>query len=147
MNENKKFFLWITAFVLMAVVAIFYFNRIEQPLKGQQSYGYTSMLGSATTTNAIAVTSSTRALATTTNALNDSNSHPRVYATICNPNANPVYLNLDRDKVASIGANTYIIAAAAGYNVCQEITNYSGSITASSTGETSTTITVKDYVQ
>ena len=42
------------------------------------------------------------------------------------------------------------IAAAAGYNACYEVTDrnqYSGSITASSTNQTATAITVKDYVQ
>lgn len=109
-------------------------------------------IGVATTTAATAVTTSTRLLATTTNALGNGTSYTRVYASICNPNANPVYLNLDGDKLAnsSTGNVTTVIAAAAGYNACYEVTDrnqYSGSITASSTNQTSTTVLVKDYVQ
>lgn len=111
-----------------------------------------TVISAATTTTSVSVTSSTRVLATTTNLVNvdGATSYTRVYATICNPNANPVYINLDRDRAAAIGAVTYIIAAAAGYDACFEITDrnlYSGSITASSTNQTATVINVKDYVQ
>lgn len=104
----------------------------------------------ATTTARTAITTSARIMATTTNTVGTG--YTRVYAVICNPNANPVYLNLDGDKVADLpgGAVTTVIAAAAGYNACYEITDrnqYSGSVTASSTAETSTAITVKQYVQ
>lgn len=107
-------------------------------------------IGSATTSAAFSVTTSARLLATTTNTVGTG--YTRVYATICNANANPVALNLDSDKAAnaSTGALTYWIAAAAGYQACYEITDrnqYSGSITASSTNQTATSITVKDYVQ
>lgn len=104
----------------------------------------------ATTTARTAITTSARIMATTTNTVGTG--YTRVYAVICNPNSNPVYLNLDGDKPADLigGSVTTVIAAAAGYNVCYEITDrnqYSGSVTASSTGETSTAITVKQYVQ
>ena len=107
-----------------------------------------TVLSTATTSTAIAVTSSTRLLATTTSTTGTS--YTRVYATICNANANPVFLNLDRDNAASLTNATYVIAAAAGYSVCYEITDrnmYQGSITASSTNQTSTTVQVTDYVQ
>lgn len=106
-------------------------------------------LGSATTSTSIAVTTSSRVLATTTNALGDGTSYTRIYATICNPNANPVYISLNGDKPASNTSSTYVIAAAAGYNVCYEINDrnpYNGSVTASSTNQTSTTISVSQYV-
>lgn len=113
-----------------------------------------TVIGAATTTAAIAVTSSTRVLATTTNPLGvpGETSFTRVYATICNPTATLVYLNLNQDKAASVpaGAYTTIIASAAGHKACYEITDfnqYSGSVTASSTNQTSVSIQVADYVQ
>lgn len=111
-------------------------------------------IGTATTTAAVAVTSSTRILATTTNPLAQPGvgSFTRVYATICNPSSTLVYLNLDGDKLTSapLGKFSTVIAAAAGYNACFEITDRNltqGSITASSTNQTSVNITVQDYVQ
>ncbi len=106
----------------------------------------------ATTSAATAVTTSTRIFATTTNPLDPSQSYTRVYATICNPNANPVFLNFNGDKAANLptGQVTVVIAAAAGYNTCFEMTDrnqYQGSVTASSTNQTSTTITAQQFVQ
>lgn len=106
----------------------------------------------ATTSSRTSVTTSARILSTTTNATDPSNSYVRVYASICNPNANPVFLNLDGDKVtnSSTGGFTTVIAAAAGYSACYEITDrnqYLGSITASSTNQTATVISAKEYVQ
>lgn len=109
-----------------------------------------SSLQAATTSAAVSVTTSTRIMATTSNPLDPANSFTRVYATVCNPNANPVVINMDFDKPASLSQATYIIAAAAGYNACFEIggdNGYDGSITASSTNQTATTITVKQYVK
>ena len=106
----------------------------------------------ATTSTTFSVTTSTRVLATTTNPTDPANSYTRAYAVICNPNANPVYINLDGDKAANANTGKYshVIAAAAGYEVCFELTGaqmkYSGSITASSTNQTATTISVTDYV-
>lgn len=91
-------------------------------------------------------------MATTTNPLGipGTTSFKRAYAVVCNPNANPVYLNLDSDKPASVTQTTAVIAAAAGYSACFELTDtkmqYFGSITASSTNETATVISVKEYV-
>lgn len=104
----------------------------------------------ATTSAAVSVTSSQRILATTTSLTGTS--YTRVYATICNPSSTIVYVNLDGDKAASsAGGNfTTVIAAAAGYDACYEITDrnlYMGSVTASSTNQTAATIYVKDYVQ
>lgn len=109
-------------------------------------------IGAATTTAATSITTSARIMATTTNPTDPANSYLRVYAVVCNANANPVWLNLDNDKAAnsSTGNVTTVIAAAAGYNACYEITGknlYNGSVTASSTNQTATTITVKQYVQ
>jgi len=115
-----------------------------------QSSPLANVISTATTSARFSVTSSTRVLASTTSVLGTS--YTRVYASICNANANPVALNLDGDKAANAanGNITVWIAAAAGYDVCYEITDrnaYSGSITASSTDNTATAITVKDYVQ
>lgn len=109
-------------------------------------------IGAATTSAAVTVTSSTRVLASTTNALGDGTSYTRVYASICNPSSTLVYLNLNQDKIASVpnGTVTTVIAAAAGYDACYEITDknlYQGSIQASSTNQTSTNVFVSDYVQ
>lgn len=109
-----------------------------------------TVIGTATTSASVAVTSSTRILATTTNALGNGSSHTRLYATICNPNANPVFISLNNDVAASDSSATYVIAAAAGYSACYELTDrnmYQGSITASSTDETSTAVNVSEYVQ
>jgi hypothetical protein len=127
------------------------FLELSQPSYASANPETATNIGKvATTTGSFAVTSSTRILATTTNARGDGTSYTRVYATICNPNANPVYLALDGDQPASVANATYVIAAAAGYSACYEITDrnlYMGSVQASSTGQTSTTIFVSDYVQ
>lgn len=107
-----------------------------------------TVIGTATTTTAVAVTNSVTVLATTTSTTGPS--YTRVYATICNGNANPVFLNMNNGNKASLTNAVYIIAAAAGYNACFEVTDrnmYQGSIAASSTNETSTTVNVTQYVQ
>ena len=104
-------------------------------------------LSNATTSTSFLVTTSSRLLATTTSTIGTS--YTRVYATICNANANPVFLNLNADKNASSLNATAVVAAAAGYQACYEVTDrnlYQGSITASSTNETSTRVLVTDYV-
>lgn len=95
-------------------------------------------IGTATTTAVTSVTASTRLLATTTNPADPDNSYTRIYASICNPNATVVYLLMKNDEKVNIpgGVGGIPIAAAAGYNVCYEITSrnlYNGSIQASST--------------
>jgi hypothetical protein len=130
----------------LAVVAIF--GHQAAPASGRSGgVGTFTTIGAATTTASIAVTSSTRVLATTTA---NGVGYVRAYATICNPNANPVYLLLNNDKPASNAAATAVIAAAAGYNACYTIASdnhYNGSVQASSTNQTSTSVTVSDYVQ
>lgn len=106
-------------------------------------------LQNATTSAAVAVTSSTRLLATTTNTVGDGNSHTRIYATICNPSSNLVYVSLNQDAAASATSATWIIGAAAGYSACYQIDDrnpYNGSVTASSTNQTSTAVLVTQYV-
>lgn len=106
-------------------------------------------LQTATTSASVSVTTSVRIMATTTNPTDPDNNHTRIFASICNANANPVYINIDGDKAAGVGNVTAIIAAAAGYNACYEINDrngYNGSVTASSTNQTATTINVKQYV-
>lgn len=108
--------------------------------------GYT-----ATTSTSYSVVASTRVLATTTNALGAGTSYTRVWATICNPSASVVFLNMNADAPAKAPSSTVAqIAAAAGYNSCFEITDrnqYLGSVQASSTVTGPTTIYVTEYVQ
>lgn len=138
--------------LIASIVLVAGFFFAERPdLAGANSYTATN-IGTATTSSAVSVTSSVRLLATTTNALGNGTSYTRVFASICNPSTTLVYVNLDRDKVASLASGNFttVIAAAAGYSACYEITDrnlYQGSITASSTNQTATTIYVKDYVQ
>lgn len=106
-------------------------------------------LSTATTSAATAITTSARIMATTTSITGTS--YTRVYARICNANANPVAINLNSDVPANLltGQVTAWIAAAAGYDACYTIDSdngYNGSVTASSTAQTSTTITVQQYV-
>lgn len=132
---------------LLGLVASLVF--LGQPIAHANPYTAT-FIGAASTTVSVAVTTSTVVLATTTNALGNGTSYTRVYSTICNPNANPVYISLNNGIPASATSATYVIAAAAGYNTCFETTDrnmYSGSITASSTNQTSTTIFASQYVQ
>lgn len=136
-------------FVLVAIAAVVLASELR-PGVALGNVVTATNIGNATTTTSVAVTSSTRILATTTNTVGTG--YTRVYATICNPNANPVAILLNRDIAASApsGRVTTWIAAAAGYNACYEITDrnaYHGSITASSTNQTSTTVYVSDYVQ
>lgn len=136
----------LTAFLVVFSILVLF----DRPNAVGAAGPFTTSIGAATTSTSVSVTSSTRLLATTTNIESDGNSRIRVYATICNPNANPVYVNLDHDKPASLSKATVVIAAAAGYNVCYEITDrnqYSGSITASSTAQTATSVIVKEYTQ
>lgn len=123
---------------------------ISSPARTALANPYTATnIQTATTSTAVSVTTSARILATTTNPLGIS--YTRVYTSICNPNSNPVVLNLNGDKPANLNTGaTTIIAAAAGYSVCYEVTDrnmYQGSITASSTNQTATTIFMSDYVQ
>lgn len=134
---------------LVAVVFVNVASKAE-PAKASTVFAGPTIGQVATTSAAFSVTTSARVLATTTNPLDPINSYLRVYATICTTSSNPVALNLDGDKAANAnGAVTAWIAAAAGYNACYQVDDrnpYMGSITASSTNQTATVITVKDYV-
>lgn len=136
--------------LLVLGMIAFVFSKTVQPVSATGPL-VTNIGFIATTTSATAITTSARILSTTTSPTAPGGSYNRLYTSICNANTNPVVLNLDADKPANqtTGAMTTIIAAAAGYNACYEINDrnqYNGSITASSTNQTSTTITVKDYV-
>lgn len=140
--SEKTFYVVVIAVLLIAAGLVMFQAR---PVRANVYTG--TVLSTATTSASFSVTNSARVLATTSP--ND-NGYTRVYATICNPNANPVFLNLDGDKPAGVGKVTTVIAAAAGYDACYEITDrnmYQGSVTASSTNQTATVIDVKDYVQ
>jgi hypothetical protein len=139
--------------VIVALVIGFYAIWQSSP-KVKAVGGQATTISSATTSTAVAVTSSTRILATTTGNLGGgvltAPGYVRVYATICNANANPVFISLNTDKAASLSSFTSVIATAAGYSNCFEITDrnqYQGSIRASSTNETTTNVSVNEYVQ
>lgn len=126
--------------VLMAALAIAAFSTFSQV----HANAYTAThIESATTTTSVALTSSQRILASSTSP------YTRVYATICNPNATLVYVRLGNDRPATSASSTVVIAAAAGYSSCYEITDrnsYQGSITASSSAG-SVTIFASDFWQ
>lgn len=112
------------------------------------SFGATVLM-TATTSTAVSVTASTRVLATTTNNAGLGTSYTRVFASICNPSATVVYLNMNADKPVTTSAAVAQIAAAAGYSSCYEITDrnlYQGSVQASSTAG-AVDVFVTDYVQ
>ncbi len=139
----------IVLMIATVLAMMFFLSSHAEPVKAA-GFQSTNIGAVATTSANFLVTTSSRVLATTSNSVGTG--FTRVYATICNPNANPVALNLDGDKAANsvTGNVTTWIASAAGYNVCYEIRDvnqYLGSITASSTSETATRISVKDYVQ
>ncbi len=111
-----------------------------------------NVLRAATTSTAFSINGigSTRVLATTTNPLDPTNSYIRVFASICNPSATLVYLNMNQDKPITASSSVVLIGAAAGYSVCYEISDrnlYQGSVQASSTAVASVTVYVTDYVQ
>lgn len=149
--NNKRFTLGrlVVAVVLLVLVVLVGQQFLSN--KGQRTTGSTISMGpflqTATTSASQAITTSARIMATTTSITGPS--YTRIFASICNPNANPVYLNMNGDKPAELSNTTAVIAAAAGYNACYEINDrnpYSGSVTASSTNQTSTTITVQQFV-
>lgn len=134
--------IFITAFVLMNFAP-------DAPTASATGPFYTNIGYTATSTTLISVTSSTRIAATSSGPT--APTFTRMYASICNASANPVFLNLNGDAPASIsGGYTTVIAAAAGYSACYEITDrntYNGSIQASSTNQTATAVSVQQFVQ
>ena len=148
MNTKKIELSMMTAVIFLAAVLLAVYAPWQNTMKAGASIYTGTILQKATTSAAVTVTSSTRILATTTSITGDT-SYTRVYASICNPSNVIVYLRMDQDKAAS-NANGIPIAAAAGYSACYEITDrnmYQGSVKASSTSETSTSVIVNDYVQ
>lgn len=147
-----KLKLSLSSFVLLALatVSVFAFFLLEgRAPKTQASVYNATAISVATTSTSVAVTGSgsVQVLASTTSLTGTS--YTRVYATLCNATANPVYISLNGDKPTATGVGTAVIAAAAGYNACYEITDrnqYSGSIRASST-VASTNISAVEYVQ
>lgn len=148
MQKITTFALFTTSF-LAIVAAILLSVSVFGLKQDAHANPYTaSFIGNATTTSSVSVTSSVRVMATSTYV--GTTNTTRVYATFCNPNANPVYLFLGNDAAASNASSTYVIAAGAGYQACYEITDrnlYQGSVTASSTNQTATTIFTSQYTQ
>lgn len=139
-----------SAFVMLAGAFLLYSARAD---KAEASTYTATVINTATTTTSVAVSGagSTRILATTTNptGVPGVTNLTRVYASICNPNAAPVFISLNGDKPTATNVGTAVIAAAAGYSVCYEITDrnqYSGSIMASSS-VASTNVSVVEYTQ
>lgn len=147
MVKNNSLYTTIAAVAILVAIIV---AVLIAGSKDASANAYTQTnIGAASTTAAFSVTTSARILATST-ANTQGGRYTRVYATICNPNVNPVYIALNNDKAATLTDTTAVIAAAAGYEVCYEITDrngYQGSITASSTNQTATSITVSDYFQ
>lgn len=147
MTKSLQYFVPLVA---VSLLLAFFFLSMGQAEYASANAANATNIGTATSSAAVAVTSSQRILATTTNARGNGTSYTRVFASICNPSSTVVYLNLDGDKAASLSSFTVAIAAAAGYDACYEITDrnaYQGSITASSTNQTAVTVYAKDYVQ
>ena len=133
------------AIALFAVASALLWSS-QRPGNAEAGFVQAPAFSSATTSATIAVTTSARILATTTNIVGTG--YTRAYTAICNPNANPVFIKMDADKAVT-NLDGIPIAAAAGYSVCYEITDrfiYVGSVQASSTNQTSTTISVHQYV-
>src|SRR5579883_2426052 len=91
----------IPAILLLVAIVI----QILTPKAGATGFQVTT-ISAATTSTAYTITTSRRILATSTNPLDGANSHMRTYATICNPNANLVYLNLNDDIAAGTSTAT-----------------------------------------
>jgi len=151
MTTSRKFIAPALATLAVAIMVLAFVLLFKPAFPAYGSaYPGDPQMSVATTSTAISVTSSTRILASTTSLTGQS--YTRAYASVCNPTATLVYINLDGDKAtnANTGKYSHIIAAAAGYEACFDITGgkmkYSGSITASSTNETPVLIGVTDYV-
>lgn len=138
--------------VVLIAAALFVFLQASKPAHADNA-NTSSTFVSATSSTSFSITTSSRVIATTTNFGSPNfGQYRRFYATICNPSSNPVAINLDQDKPANLatGHATFIIGAAAGYSACYTINPenlYQGSIQASSTNQTATTVYVSDYQQ
>ena len=136
----------IVAGAILVLSAVLILKPIERA-SGASLYD-SPFISMATTSTSVAVTGSARILATTTNNRGNGTSYTRIYTSICNTSAIPVYINMNSDIPAGIGAVTKVIAAAAGYDACMEIKDvgYNGSITASSTN-VAVTLNIQDFTQ
>ena len=113
--------------ILIALIGVYLIASLktDAPSLGGNAYQATRF-DTASTTNIVSVTASTRILATTTTG------KTRVYARICNDSATKIVLNLNAD--APVVANTSGFPLAA--NTCYDINDqnlYQGAIQASST--------------
>lgn len=135
--------LYLVALIAALGVAAVLLTRDTPTLGG---LAQATTIGNASTT-VISVTSSKRILATTTSGVT------RVRAEICNVGSNPVYVLVSEDK--NININTgggFPIAAAAGFESCYVMSpdtgNLStGSVKASSTAQTATSLYVTEWLQ
>lgn len=125
-------------YVLLAITLVIILGIVIN--RNTSSFGadvFQSSVIVAPTVNApVTVTSSTRILATTT-------ASTRAWAKICNDSSNKVYINMDKDKAASLSVGFPLAA-----NTCFDLNSenvYNGSITASSTNESSSSISVTSF--
>lgn len=134
----------IAGIVLVALIWGAFFNPVTQETLGGLAQATT--IGNASTT-ARSVTVSDRILATTTSGVT------RVRAELCNVSSNPVYILVSEDKNVNINSGGgFPIAAAAGYDSCYVMSTdtgnlSTGSVKASSTAETATTLYVTEWLQ
>lgn len=143
----EKFAVTMIALILIGgTIFVALFTKDEPKITGLN--GNPNVISAATTSSAVAVTTSTRILATTTNALGTGSSYTRKYAQICNPSATiKVLVSLNKDIAADGRTN-------GGYwidsNECFEIDDrnqYSGSVTASTSDQSSVKVLVTEYVE
>lgn len=142
---------FLVALAIAVVGAFLFILAVSKAPYVQATGSYATNIAVATTSAVVAVTSNTQILASSSNPLGTPGvtSFTRVYATICNNTANPVFISINGDKPTATGVGTAVIAGAAGYNACFEVTDRNltqGSIRASST-VASTNVSVTDYVQ
>lgn len=103
-----------------------------------------TQFATASTTITVAVTTSTRILATTSPA---ADGHVRSYVEICNPSAKSVVLALNGDQAADARTNGGIwLLSGACFNITP-LKLYTGAIQASSSDQSSVPLLVNDYEQ
>lgn len=128
-----------------AIFSTIFFGLQFATVKPAEGAGFaTTNIGYvATTSSATLVTTSARILATTTVA---GAGYIRTFASICNAGSVTVYIRMDGDKATNINTGGAIpIAAGACYEISDR-NSYFGSVTASSTNETSARVLVQEYV-
>jgi hypothetical protein len=145
--KSKSLLPFAAVALVMFATAFVLFNAAGQAHAGSQSSA--PAISVATTSATIAVGASTRVLASTT-VPGAVTSYNRAYATICNVTSNAVFVLLNGDKPASGTNYTAVIGATSTLPTCFEVTDnrliYNGSITASSSNQITTNVTVTDYV-